>query len=136
MKYPVVCLKEDDNMIYGFKDEDSLTIASKKLVDRGVFTNVNIVDSNGEILKIKKVKELGWGTSFFGYSFKRNGRYIKIDFETELLKIISLEEFKKDIVNRLVKSKYFNEAFSIPDVIKFIQNSSTIKDVISFFSGN
>ena len=121
-------------MIYGFKDEKSLKVASKKLVRAGVFNDVTIFDSDGSSYLIVDVKELGWATPFFGYSLSKAGQSIKIEFELKPMGKFSLDELKKQLLERIKASTYFKGTFDLNEVENYIIKSNTIRELLSFFS--
>lgn len=133
MNYPVISIKPNETMIYGFKDEKSLKIANRKLVKSGIFNDVLIYDSNGFIYQVKKVMELGWATTFLGYSLTKGGQSIKIEFELIPKGAISLNDFKKEITEKVKQNEYFVKTFDQSELETGIYNSINFIDIISFF---
>lgn len=134
MKYPVICLKPNDTMIYGFNNEKSLKAADKKLTEAGVFNEVVVVDAEGDAFLIKETHTLGWATPFWGYSFKRPGRLVKIDFKLEYHGRYLLEDLKTEILQRIRQNAYFGKTFSMEEMETFISTSNTIRQLLSFFN--
>jgi hypothetical protein len=134
MKYPVVCLKPGDSMIYGFKDEKSLKTADKQLTEGGVFNGVTIIDAYGDSYLIKEVRILGWATPFWGYSFKKPGRLVKIEFSLDEKETYSLDDLKVEIRDRVMQNSYFRDTFGWEEMENRIASTNTIPQLLSFFS--
>jgi hypothetical protein len=127
--FPVVAFKHNDKYLYTFFQSKELNITSIRLYEKEIYKNVFFIDSRGRQFIVRSTKRLGWGTLLFGYSLMHKGRLIEIDFDLELLKELSLEEFK-EIVYPKAKSSlpYFSEveekfasALSYAEVIQTIK---------------
>jgi hypothetical protein len=134
MKYPVICLKPNDTMIYGFRNEKSLKTADKQLTESGIFNNVTIVDAEGDTYLINEAHILGWATPFWGYSLKKPGRQVKIDFRLETKGKYSLDDLKTEIRQRVRQNSYFRESFNWEELENHISTSNTVRQLLSFFS--
>jgi hypothetical protein len=133
MNYPVVCFKPNDTMVYGFKNSKALKTADKKLTESGVFNKVTIIDSDGVSYLVKNVQILGWANAFWGFSLKKPGRLVHIEFELEKKESISLEELKSEILQRVKNNFYFQQTFGLGELESQIKSSDTIKQLFSIF---
>lgn len=103
--YPVFVLPKNDNMIYVYFTEKDFKSTSEELLKTIDYPSLEIIDTIGQTFIIKrafKVKYLG----LWGFNPLLKGRQILIDFEYEReVKQISLSDFKKDIIQRVDKTK-------------------------------
>ena len=128
MNYPVICLKPKDSAIYWFADENSLKTADKELTEKGVFNNVSIIDSIGKCYSIKNVRIVRWATLFWGYSIKRPGRSVKIEFDLEDEGTISIGQLKERLSDRIGRS-----SFTQDEIEMNFTNATSIVQVVNFF---
>ncbi|MEM9339596.1 MAG: hypothetical protein AAGA66_12755 [Bacteroidota bacterium] len=131
MKYPVFALQENNDMVYVFLNERDLKSTNTDLLQKGIFNNVKLTDSEGstrEIKKVFKVKYLG----FQGISLLKKGRQILVDFEYESESILTdLEEFKKEVI-RKVKSKkqyWLTSWGNVSELVKRIENCESFNEL-------
>ena len=107
MKYPVIAIKKNDKMVYVFSKEKDLKSTNTELLDKDVFKNVVLIDSDGlayQVDKAYKVKYLGLG----GISLLKKGRQILVDFKFKGdPTAVKLEEFKHDVLERINNNKSF-----------------------------
>lgn len=128
MNYPVICLKPEDSSIYWFADENSLKTADKELTEKGVFNNVSIIDSTGKCYSIKHVRIIRWATLFWGYSLKKPGRSVKIEFDLEDNGTISIDQLKERLFDKIDKS-----SFTQSEIEMNFTNVPSIAQVVNFF---
>ncbi|MDM1552839.1 hypothetical protein [Empedobacter falsenii] len=130
LKYPVFTFQKNNNMIYVFFKERNLKSTSENLLNEHGFIGNIIIDSLGNKFRIKnvsKVKYLG----LWGFNPLLKGRQILIDFEYESkLDQISLEDFKKEILLRINKTKkIWISSWDINELRDAILNSSSFDEI-------
>ncbi|RZJ76300.1 MAG: hypothetical protein EOO45_02800, partial [Flavobacterium sp.] len=121
MKYPIIQIFQNDKNIYA--KEDGLAIASVNLMP--IFVNSVILDSTGNVYRVKKAFRIGWAY-FFGYSLLMKGRTAKIDFEFTEIEKYSLETLKELLVSKLqngVERRFWYTEKNIPSLIARINQS-------------
>ncbi|NQZ78474.1 MAG: hypothetical protein HRT61_20540 [Ekhidna sp.] len=131
MKYPVIALKKNDKMVYVFSKEKDLKSTSTELLEKDIFKNTVLVDSDGlsyQIDKTYKVKYLGLG----GISLMKKGRQILMDFEFKgNPTTLKLDEFKRDILERINSNKNFWQSSwgDLSDLEKRVQESASFEAI-------
>lgn len=130
LKYPVIAVPRNDNMVYVYFKEKDLKSTSEELLRKLDYKNIELIDSSGHKYRIKKafkVKYLG----LWGFNPLLKGRQILIDFDYEPeAEQIALSDFKKDIINRVDKTKrIWQSGWSIVDLKEAITNSSSVEDI-------
>ena len=103
MEFPIIMLTEGDINIYAFAKLSDIETTSRELLKKGVFNSTNVYDCNNEVFNIANVKEIGYNGWIKGWHPFYKGTSIKVKFDFDLIKKISLEEFKKIILERVEK---------------------------------
>jgi hypothetical protein len=132
LSYPIFATKAKENMVYVFFKEKDLKATNTNLLSKNVFKNVTLIDSQGNVFKIKrayKVKYIG----LFGFSLLKKGRQILVDFEFENDKAtFELPEFKQFIIQKIENNKsYWNASWDIDELKSKIMNCNSFADVAS-----
>lgn len=130
LSYPIFATKAKENMVYVFFKEKDLKATNTNLLSKNVFKNVTLIDSQGNVFKIKrayKVKYIG----LFGFSLLKKGRQILVDFEFENDKAtFELPEFKQFIIQKIENNKsYWNASWDIDELKSKIMNCNSFADV-------
>lgn len=130
LSYPIFATKAKENMVYVFFKEKDLKATNTNLLSKNVFKNVTLIDSQGNVFKIKrayKVKYIG----LFGFSLLKKGRQILVDFEFENEKAtFELSEFKQFIIQKIENNKsYWNVSWDIDELKSKIMNCNSFVDV-------
>ena len=132
LMYPAVHLLKD-GLVYGIVNDQKMKTASLSLLD--VFTDSLVVDSLGNLIRIKNAYKTGWGTIIWGFHPLIKGRLVKIDFSVYDSSKISLQEFKEIISERL-KRKYPREFYfflSQEKLLKKVAQALSYREVIELF---
>lgn len=132
LMYPAVHLLKD-GLVYGIVNDQKMKTASLSLLD--VFTDSLVVDSLGNLIKIKNAYKTGWGTIIWGFHPLIKGRLVKIDFSVYDSSKISLQEFKEIISERL-KRKYPREFYfflSQEKLLEKVAQALSYREVIELF---
>lgn len=130
LKYPVIVLPRKDNMVYVYFTEKDLKSTSEEILRKLDYTSLDLIDAAGckhIIKKAFKVKYLGlWGFNPF-----LKGRQILIDFEYEPeIKQVLLSDFKKDIINRVNKTKQiWQSGWDLNKLREAVIKSSSFKEI-------
>ncbi|HEU4497475.1 MAG TPA: hypothetical protein VFR70_10520 [Flavobacterium sp.] len=139
MEFPVIVLKEKDNMIYYYKKKKDLLKTTEELALRKkVFDRTTIIDSEGYAYKVKGITKSGY-VGFFGLNpLLKNwwsDREIKIELEFEPnIEKIELSALKQIALEKVEKSKRFwSEAWDIEDLKKAINDAITFESLIGLF---
>ena len=126
--FPVFAFQKNDNMVYVFFNERTLTSTNTIILDKIGYKGITLVDSQGNVFKIKrayKVKYIG----LFGFSLLKKGRQILVDFEFENDKAtFELPEFKQFIIQKIEKS-YWSASWDIDELKSKIMNCDSFADV-------
>lgn len=130
LKFPVFAFQKNDKMIYVFLNNRDLKTTSTSILKEKGYNDITLIDSNGNIFKIKKafkVKYIG----LLGFSLLKKGRQILVDFEFDSeIKTVSLSEFKKDIIERIKKKKdYWEASGDIEELIDTINNCTSFESI-------
>lgn len=130
LKYPIFVLQKGDDMIYVFSNEKDLKSTNTEIFENLDYKNSVHIDSLGNIHKIDKafkVKNLG----LFGFNPLLKGKQILIDFEyTSEVEKIALDDFKKDILARVDKTKkIWQSAWDIEELKNAIANSKSFEEI-------
>lgn len=133
MKFPLIGLVENDDMIYVIEDPKVLTSTSEEIFNQGVLPNEKYIDSEGYIYKVKSIQKIG-NAALWGWNPLLKGKQIKIKTEyfpaTERME---LDQFKTTIITRVNKKKKFWEsAWDISELIEKIDNAKSFKEIIKF----
>ena len=132
LMYPAVHLLKD-GLVYGIVNDQKMKTASLSLLD--VFTDSLVVDSLGNLIRIKNAYKTGWGTIIWGFHPLIKGRLVKIDFSVYDSSKISLQEFKEIISERL-KRKYPREFYfflSQEKLLEKVAQALSYREVIELF---
>jgi hypothetical protein len=130
LKYPVFAFQKGNSMIYVFLKEYALKSTSKRFLNNGGFKGDTIVDSMGNVFKIKNaqmVKYRGLG----GFNPLLKGRQILVDFEYENeVSSMSLSDFKKDIVKRIAQnSNYWQASGDVSDLQTAVEECFSFEEI-------
>lgn len=105
LNYPIIVLSKKDNMVYVYFKEKDFKSTSEELLKKIDFANLEVIDSLGHNYKINKAYKIKY-LGLWGYNPLLKGRQILIDFEYDSeVQMISLEDFKAEIIKRLEKKK-------------------------------
>ncbi len=127
LTFPVLALKEADKRIYAFSDKNKLTRTSIELLNKNIFRDTSIIDSNGGKFSIVKIIKKSWGTPFGGYSPFWKGRLINIDFELKLEGKVSIDDLKKDLLEKIKENKLYSLEELYPLITGATQYSNLYK---------
>ncbi len=130
LQYPIFCFQKQDNFIYIFFKDNDLKSTSEGFLNEGGFVGDTIIDKTGQKFKIKKaykVKNLG----LWGFNPLLKSRHILVDFEYEPeVEKIALDDFKKDILARVDKTKkIWQSAWDIEELKNAIANSQSFEEI-------
>lgn len=130
IKYPIFVLQKSDDMIYVFSNEKDLKSTNTEIFEKLNYKDTVHIDSLGNKYKIDKafkVKNLG----LFGFNPLLKGKQILIDFEYKPeVEKITLDDFKKDILVRIDKTKkIWQSAWDIEELKNTIENSLSFEDI-------
>jgi len=128
--YPVFAFQRDDNMIYVFSEDRSLKSTSVDFLKNNGYEDSTIIDSSGTLYRIRsayKVKYRG----LWGFNPLLKGRQILVEFDYEPeTGTISLEEFKKDVIRRIHKTKHiWQSAWDISELIDEVKESDSFEAI-------
>lgn len=70
-------------MVYVFDSEKDLRSTSTDLLEKGIFKNVQIFDSSGQVFLIREAFKVGY-KGFFGLSLIKKGRQILVDLNLNI----------------------------------------------------
>lgn len=126
MKYPILGLVENDNMIYIFENDDQFHSTFMELFNDCIQFKVKYIDSRGDIYRVEDVINLGY-KGFYGYSLILKGRQIKI--KTEFFPVtesINLEDLKIMVIGKIwEKQSFWKESWDIDELINKVTTSIT-----------
>jgi|SRR5690606_4156769 len=130
LRYPVIAVPRNDNMVYVYFREKELKSTSEELLRKLDYGNIELIDSSGHKYRIKKafkVKYLG----LWGFNPLLKGRQILIDFDyNPEVEQVALSDFKKDIINRVDKTKrIWQSGWDISELKEAITNSSSFEEI-------
>lgn len=130
LEYPVFAFSKKDNMIYVFFNEKDLKSTNTKIFEKFNYKDVIHIDSSGnkhKIVKAFKVKNLG----LLGFNPLLKGKQILIDFEYDSqVERITLDDFKKDILSRIDKTKkIWQSGWDIAELKNIVTNSNSFKSI-------
>jgi len=133
LKFPVFAFQKNDSMIYIFFEDKDLKSTSVQFLNQNGFVGDTLIDSKGNIFKIKKVFKVKY-IGLLGFSLLKKGRQILVDFEFDNeIKTISLLEFKKDIIERVkINKSYWEASWDTEDLIDNINNSTSFRTIAQF----
>jgi len=130
LRYPVITVPRNDNMVYVFLKEKDLKSTSEELLSKLDYRSIELIDSSGHKFRIKKafkIKYLG----LWGFNPLLKGRQILIDFEYEQeIEIVDLKDFKQEIISRMDKKKQiWQSGWDISELKSAILNSSSFEEI-------
>lgn len=133
VEYPIFVFQKGDSMIYVFSNEKDLKSTNTEIFEKLNYKDTVHIDSLGNKYKIDKafkVKNLG----LFGFNPLLKGKQILIDFEYEPeVEKITLDDFKKDILARVDKTKrIWQSAWDIEELKNAIANSKSFEEIAGF----
>lgn len=133
IKYPVFALSEKDNLVYVFFKEKDLKTTNTALFKKNIFKNVILIDSSGNIYKIRKTYKVGY-IGILGISLLKKGRQILVDFEFENdVMSIKIEDFKQDLIQKIEKNKgFWRSAWNINELKEGIINCNSFEEIADF----
>ncbi|MBD3906404.1 hypothetical protein NAL32_20980 [Chryseobacterium sp. Ch-15] len=130
IQYPIFVLQKGDDIIYVFSNEKYLKSTNTEIFEKLDYKDTVHIDSLGNKYKIDKafkVKNIG----LFGFNPLLKGKQILIDFEYESeVEKITLDDFKKDILARVDKTKkIWKSAWDIEELKNAISNSQSFEEI-------
>jgi|LSQX01.3.fsa_nt_gb hypothetical protein len=130
LQFPVFAFQKNDNMIYTFFKERELKSTSTIILKTFDYKNVTLIDSNGNIYKIKQAYKLKY-LGLFGFSLIKKGRQILVDYEFDSdIKTTTLSEFKDEIITRIEKKKSFwQSAWDIDELKLKILHCNSFEEI-------
>ena len=93
-------LTKYDAMIYIYRDSKSLTTTSEELVKNNVWSNCEIIDSQGYLYEILDVKTVG-STGLWGWNPLIKGRGVRVAFNFSPAQHLALDEIKQRITQHI-----------------------------------
>lgn len=131
MKYPIIQVFNNDKNIYA--QIKSPALASVDLLS--TFANSVILDSDGNMYKVKKAYKTAWAY-LLGYHPLMKGRTAKIAYEFSEIRKLSLDEFKQFVIDKLnlgVKNDFWYKEKDIPTLVGQIKEKESFESVIECF---
>lgn len=130
VRYPVIVVPKNDNMVYVYFKEKDLKSTSEELLRKLDYGNLELIDSTGykyRIQKAFKVKYLG----LWGFNPLLKGRQILINFDYEPeMEQVTLGDFKKEIISRVDKTKrIWRSGWDISELKGAVANSSSFEEI-------
>jgi hypothetical protein len=129
MEYPVLVIKASDDNLYVFFSEEELSFTSVGLLKNGVFDNTNFIDRNLNVFLIKHIERIGWATPFWGYSFLKKGRQIKIKISFQLSNKMSINEVKSIVSSKIFGNYFYDKDF----IIEHLEKAKTMEEICQLF---
>jgi hypothetical protein len=136
LKYPIIAFAKK-NIIHFARNNDDLTICSRRGLKNGFYDGLVIVDSDGNKFEIDKAQKIGTSGFFFGINLIYGQKLkLKLIFSNKVEKM-SIEEFKESINRVFRNNEYFwNSDGELNYKKSYIKDSNSFSEIIEYFTSN
>jgi hypothetical protein len=136
LKYPIIAFAKK-NIIHFARNNDDLTICSRRGLKNGFYDGLVIVDSDGNKFEIDKAQKIGTSGFFFGINLIYGQKLkLKLIFSNKVEKMSS-EEFKESINRVFRNNEYFwNSDGELNYKKSYIKDSNSFSEIIEYFTSN
>ena len=130
LKYPVIAIPRNDNMVYVYLREKDLKLTSEELLSKLDYRNIELIDSSGHKYRIKKAFKVKY-LALWGFNPLLKGRQILIDFDYDPdVEQVSLSDFKKNVINRVDKTKHiWQSGWEISELKGAVADSTSFEEI-------
>ncbi|GAB4034630.1 hypothetical protein [Spirosoma jeollabukense] len=129
--FPVISFYEGRSMIYYFDSKKEFHYTSEEILKKGLFKNVQLIDSNGQGHKIQAVEKTGY-RGLWGFHPLLKGTSIKVKYTLEKTKQYAFEEIKQFIFEKLnVRGSRILWGRTRKVLLDRLEAASTIKELLA-----
>lgn len=133
MNFPILCLKEKDNMVYYFESVKSLEYTSDELFKAGVFKGVKYIDAIGMKYHILETQKIGY-VGLWGWNPLLKGRQIKVRHKFSESEKVNIDNLKDELITKVKKHRqYWSESWDINELVMKIYEANSFIEVIKLF---
>jgi hypothetical protein len=128
LSYPIICIHK--GIMFTVSSWDSLTTTTSVALRKGLFRDLEIIDSMGRCVIVRNAKFLSGIRFFWGYNIFFNRR-IRVELEiTDLQKSMSVETVKARVLQDFREWHGWESRGDFDTLKTSVENATTISEII------
>ena len=132
LEYPVLCFSQ--NLVRVKNSLEDLTTCSKTALRNGYFSNLEVVDSRGHIVRVHGARKLSGVGMFWGYNIFLNQRIkVELFFEAQPVQI-ALANVKGKVLKSFNKWHGWASRDDFEELVANVKAAKSVPEIVALVS--